>query len=252
MSVGGWPAVGLAGAGVGAGIVGTAGGITSLVSYPALLAVGVGPLPANVANLVAAVACWPSSALASRRELSGSGRWFARTLPVAATAGGVGSLLLIATPPGAFDHIVPWLVMAGAVTLLLQPRLTRRRGDAGPVRPVTLAWWVAAVSVYGGYFGAGSGIMLLAVTMILYEPRLPHANAIKNMLVGAAAVASAVVFVVHGPVAWSAVLPLAAGLLIGSLLGPVAARRLPAAAARWTAAALGIALAVDLFVQTLT
>src|ERR1700761_3184285 len=98
-------------AGIAAGVVGTAGGITSLVSYPALLAVGIPALPANVTNIVALVACWPGSALASRPELAGSGSWLRRWAPVAALGGAAGSALLLFTPAGVFSRVVPFLVI---------------------------------------------------------------------------------------------------------------------------------------------
>jgi uncharacterized protein len=236
-------------AGAVAGVVGTAGGITSLVSYPALLVAGIAPLPANVANLVAVVACWPGSAVTSRRELADLGGSL-RSLAAAAGAGAVaGSVLLLSTPPGAFVRVVPFLVLAGSVALLLQPAVTARRGDASASKPLPVLGGVAAVSVYGGYFGAGSGVLLLALLLMLREPRLPVANAVKNMLVGAGAVASAVVFVVAGPVPWAAVAPLAAGLFSGSTVGPIVARRLPSGVLRWAAAGLGVALAVLLWLH---
>src|SRR3954447_21068796 len=102
-------------AGVVAGIVGTRGGLTSLVSYPALLAVGLPPLAADVANLVALVACWPGSALSSRRGLASSGRWLARGLPLAGLGAAGGALLLLTTPSGLFGHLVPVLLTAGSL-----------------------------------------------------------------------------------------------------------------------------------------
>ncbi|HEX3259274.1 MAG TPA: sulfite exporter TauE/SafE family protein, partial [Pseudonocardia sp.] len=204
-------------AGVVAGVVGSAGGITSLVSYPALLAVGVPTLPANVTNLVAGAACWPGSALTSRREMAGSGARLRPSLPVAAFGAAVGAVLLLVTPPGAFAVIVPYLVATGAVALLAQPALTKvvrgRRGHA--LVPIGL------IAVYGGYFGAGSGILTLAVLLVLVDPDLPRANALKNMLVGASTLAAGVVLAITGPVAWPLVAPLAVGLFAGSLVGPV-------------------------------
>jgi uncharacterized membrane protein YfcA len=108
---------------------------------------------------------------------------------------------------------------------------------------------VGLVSVYSGYFGAGSGVLLLVVAMVLLDPGLPRANAIKNMLIGASAVTSAAVFIVAGPVDWAAVTPLALGLFTGSLLGPVVARRMPARLVRSTVAALGLLLAVKLWLR---
>ncbi len=167
---------------------------------------------------------------------------------MAAAGGAAGSVLLLTTPPGVFSDIVPFLVAAGSLALLLTPVLiglrARRPRPAGS--RVALPG-VGLLSVYGGYFGAGSGVMLLTLGLVLLDPHLPRANAIKNMLVGAAGVASAIVFVVAGPVDWPAVAPLAAGFLIGSTLGPVLARRVPARVVRWVVAALGFALAVDLW-----
>ena len=234
-------------AGAVAGMIGAAGGITSLVSYSALLAVGLAPLPANVANLVAAVACWPGSALTSRRELASTGHAMGPGLPVAAFAAGAGSALLLSTPPGVFTQVVPFLVAAASLALVLQPRLTARaRLPANRSNPV--AWpLVGAVSIYSGYFGAGSGIMLLVVLLVLVDDRLPEANAIKNMLLGVASLASSAVFVLAGPVEWAVVVPLAVGLFAGSTVGPVIARRVSATAVRWAVAALGLALAVTLW-----
>jgi hypothetical protein len=234
-------------AGVVAGVVGSAGGITSLISYPALLAVGVPPLPANVGNIVAAVAIGPGSALSSRRELEGTRRLLTRLLPVAAVGSVAGALLLLATPPGVFARVVPCLVALGSLVLLLQPAiLSWRRGEAFGVG--TLGLVVALVSVYGGYFGAGSGVMFLAA-VLFYESRVPRANAVKNVVVAATCMAAAVVLVLTAPVPWAAVVPLAAGLLVGSALGPVLVRRMPGTVVRWLASALGFGLALYLWFQ---
>ena len=232
-------------AGVVAGLLGSAGGITSLVSYPALLAVGVPPLPANVGNIVAAVALGPSSALASREELSGRRSVLLRLLPVALVGSAAGALLLLATPPGVFARIVPFLVAAGALVLLLQPTLVGRR-EGGELGVGALALVVTPVSVYSGYFGAGSGVMFLAA-VLFYESRVPPANAMKNVLVGVTCAAAALVLVLTASVPWSAVLPLAIGLLVGGALGPRVVRRVPGRVVRWCAAALGFGLAVYLW-----
>ena len=235
-------------AGALAGVVGTAGGITSLVSYPALLAIGVPALPANIANLVAMTICWPATALASQRELTGTRRWLAQGLPVAALGAGAGAVLLLATPSGVFTEVVPFLVAAGSVALLAQPWLTaRRQHHHQPVGPTLVG--VGVLSIYSGYFGAGSGIMLLALLLVLVDDRLPQANARKNMLLGAGSVASAAIFVCAGPVDWGVVVPLACGLFAGSLIGPVVVRRLPSSAVRWAVGVLGLSLAVLLWLR---
>src|SRR5215475_1453372 len=104
-------------AGAVAGLVGSAGGITSLVSYPALLVAGVPPLPANIANIVALPACWPGSAAASRPELTGKAAWLIRWGPVAGLGGAAGAALLLSTPPGIFRRVVPFLLLAGSLAL---------------------------------------------------------------------------------------------------------------------------------------
>jgi uncharacterized protein len=241
----------LAGAGALAGLVGTAGGITSLVSYPALLLAGVAPLQANIANLVALVVCWPGSAAASQPELRGHGAWLRRWGIIAACGGLAGSVLLLVTPPGVFSRVVPFLVAVGSLALLAQPWLAARpswRADAGWGR-LLLPFGLLALSVYNGYFGAGSGVLLLALLLLTADERLATANALKNMLLGAATVTSAVLFVVVTRVDWAAVGPLAAGLFCGSLAGPWVARRLPPAVLRWLVALTGLALAVHLWLD---
>lgn len=239
----------LTGVGLLAALVGTAGGITTLVSYPALLVLGIPPFAANAANIVAAVACWPGSAFASRRELAGHRRWVLQWSIVAAAGGTVGTVLLLTTPPGVFVEVVPWLVLAGALLLFAQPWLSARRSPGSRGRAWLLPVGLAAASVYNGYFGAGSGIMILALLLLTLDVRLPIANARKNMLVGAASPVSTVVLALYGPVPWATVVPLAAGMFVGSLLGPVVARRLPANIVRVSAATLGVVLAAQLWLS---
>jgi len=232
-----------------AGALGTAGGITSLVSYPALLAVGLPARAASVANIVALVACWPGSALASRPELAGRGAWLRRWCSVSALGGGVGALALLLTPPSAFESVVPYLVAAASLLLVAQPRLSslieRQAGYEAAIFLVGLF----SISVYNGYFGAGAGIMTLAAVLVLVEPDVVTANALKNVLVGAATVASAAIFVVFADVEWASAVPLAAGMLLGSTLGPRLARRVPARILRSVVALIGLGLAVSLWVQ---
>jgi uncharacterized protein len=238
----------LAAAGILAGIVGSAGGITSLISYPALLAVGVPALPANVANIVALVTCWPGSALASRPELAGRASWLLRWSLVAAAGGAAGAALLLFTPSRAFGRVVPFLVAAGSLALLLQPRLSALRHGRAQHNTPLLATGLLAVSAYNGYFGAGSGVMTLGLMLLTTDQHLARANALKNMLIGPACVVSALTFILFGHVDWAAVIPLAPGLFIGSMIGPVLARRIPARILRWLVALLGLGLAVKLWI----
>ena len=170
------------------------------VSYPALLLAGVAPVQANVANLVALVTCWPGSAAASQPELRGRGPWLRRWGIVAALGGAAGSLLLLVTPPGVFSRVVPFLVAAGWPCCASRGWRRGRRG--GLERAGAGCCCRAAsrlLSCYNGYFGAGSGVLLLALLLLTTDPRLPTANALKNMVVGAATITSAVLFAMLHP-----------------------------------------------------
>jgi uncharacterized protein len=237
----------VAAAGVVAGIVGTAGGITSLVSYPALLAAGIPALPANIANIVALTGCWPGAALASQPELRGSASWLRRWAGIAAAGGAIGALLLLATPSTAFSRAIPFLIAVGSLALLLQPRLSALRKRAGHTNNPLLLAGLLSVSAYNGYFGAGSGVTTLSLMLFIVDPHLTRANAIKNMFIGAASVVSALVFILFGPVDWAAALPLGIGMFAGSLVGPRLARHMPASVLRWIVALLGIGLAARLW-----
>jgi uncharacterized membrane protein YfcA len=237
-------------AGTAAGLIGSAGGITSLVSYPALLAVGLPALSANIANNVALVGCWPGSALASKPELRGTASWLWRFTVVAATGGAAGSVLLLLTPSGTFARVVPFLVAAGSLALLFEPRLRAWRQSRGtPDHKLALPAGLMALSLYNGYFGAGAGVMILTLLLVLVDRRLPTANALKNMLIGAASLVSALIFAFCGSVNWSAAAPLALGMLAGSRVGPLVARRLPAGLLRWLIVVLGMALATYLWLH---
>jgi uncharacterized protein len=239
----------LLGAGALAGIVGSAGGTASLISYPALLAAGIPPLPANVTNAVAFVAVWPGSALGSRPELAGQGPWLRRwaLLIVAGSAAGAG--LLLATPAGVFGRVVPFLLAFAALALLLQPKvsawLTRR--PAGGGRRLLLPGGLIAASAYDGYWGAGAGVLTLALLMITSGQPFTRSNALKNMILGLADLACCVVFILCWRIDWAAVVPMAAGLAAGGAIGPAITRRIPGRLLRVVAALAGLGLAIRLW-----
>jgi uncharacterized protein len=236
----------LAGAGLLAGTVGAAGGITTLVSYPALLAVGIPPLSANVTNAVSLSASLVGSSLGSRVELRGRARSWGRWLPAVLVGCVAGVALLLTTPPSTFAVVVPYLLVLAAAALVAQPVLVRRR--AHPPAPLVGAA-MFAVGVYVGYFGAGSGVMVLALLLVVLDETIATTNAFKNVLLGAADVVAAAAFLLFGPVRVSAAVALGAGLLVGSYLGPSLTRRAPEGPFRWAAAATGVGLAVWLFVH---
>jgi uncharacterized membrane protein YfcA len=231
-------------AGIGAGLVGSVAGLASLISYPMLLAMGLPPVTANVTNSVSLVFASAGSVAGSRPELAGQGPRL-RRLALAAVAGGVaGSSLLLLAPAATFEVVVPWLI-AGASLAILLPR---RPADAPrhPRHRWLLAGGVALVGVYGGYFGAAAGIVLLALLLALTPDTFAQGSAAKNVLLGAANAVAACAFALFGPVHWSAVLPLGAGLFVGGRLGPIVVRRSPPAAMRGIVAVLGLGLALRL------
>lgn len=240
----------LLGAGVLAGMVGSAGGIASLISYPLLLAVGLPAKPANVADTIAFVASLPGSALGSRPELQGQRRRVLRLAPLAVAGGGAGAALLLVTPAAVFGRIVPFLVMFAAVALLVQPWvsawLERRTGTSGGFWPQC---GLFAVWVFDGYWGVGAGVMALAVLTLAVETHLARANALKNVLLGLADIACSNVFILYGPVRWAAVAPLSVGVLAGSRAGPSLTRWIPAGVLRVVVALAGVGLAVYLWLS---
>ncbi|HXW45832.1 MAG TPA: sulfite exporter TauE/SafE family protein [Streptosporangiaceae bacterium] len=242
----------LSGAGVIAGAVGSAGGITSLISYPALLAAGLPPLQANVTQAVALVACLPGSALSSRPELRGQGTWLRRWAALAAAGSAAGVVILLATPSQLFARVVPFLLVLGSLAIIAQPRITAWRDRrARSAHRLLLPCGLLAVSIYNGYFGAGSGIMVLALILLTANQNLPQANALKNVLLGIADVTAAAGFAFFGPVRWPCAAALAVGLIVGSSLGPAITRRVPPSVLRVLVAIAGTGLAIRLWLAPL-
>jgi uncharacterized membrane protein YfcA len=230
-------------AGVAAGIVSVLVSLASLISYPALLAVGLPPVTANVTNTVALVFTGIGAGLASRRELVGQRPVIAR-LAIAGIAGGiVGAALLLVLPERAFELVAPLLIAGAALLLLVQPRLkTMRAARTARLSPSTAAVY-GATAVYTGYFGAAGGILAFVALARVIDRPFHDVNAAKNLLAAVSNGAAAAVFVLLGPVHWLAVLPLAAGLFTGGLVGPAIARRVPAPVLRVVVAVCGLAIA---------
>lgn len=237
-------------AGFAAGLSGSIAGLASLFSYPVLLAVGLPATTANVTNTVALAFSTVGQAAGSRPELAGQAPALRRLAPLTVAGGAAGAGLLLLTPPGAFERIVPFLVGGAALVLLFQPRIREFAARQGSHRtgPTVLAG-LFAVAVYGGYFGAAAGVLMLALILVGLPLSLARGNALKAVLLGVANAAAAVGFAVFGPVAWWAVPPLALGLLAGGLLGPAVVRRAPAGPLRVGIALAGLGLAVALGMQ---
>ncbi len=233
-------------AGVLAGLIGSGAGLASLVSYPALLATGLTPLTANVSNTVALTISSVSSVGASLPELRGQARRLLPFVLVALVGGVVGMALLLSLPPEAFEAVVPWLIAFASVALLARPWLQRLRSEHLSERHPVVVGAVGLVCVYGGYFGAAAGVLVMAILGAIVPDDWPRVNAFKNVLLAVSNFTATVGFLVLAPVQWSATLPLAAGCLVGAALGPGVVRRLPETPLRLVIGAAGLALAVRL------
>jgi hypothetical protein len=237
-------------AGVAAGLTGSMAGLASLFSYPALLAVGLSPVVANQTNTIALAVSSVGSIVGSRPELRGQGPRVLRLLPLTILGGAIGAGLVLVTPSDAFALIVPFLVAGASVLLLVRPRVdaapvTSRAGRAGTIAAVV------GVGIYSGYFGAAAGVVMMALLTRALADTLVRVNAVKNVLLGASNAVAAIGFIVLGTVAWSAALPLTAGLLVGNYTGPAIARRLPPTVLRVGIALAGFLLAAILLRRAL-
>jgi uncharacterized membrane protein YfcA len=233
-------------AGMAAGIMSTVMSMASLVSYPVLLALGLPPLVANVTNTVSLVLTGAGSAAGSRPELTGQGGRIRRFGTVTALGGATGAAILLLAPAQTFQLVVPFLIAGSSVLLAIQPRIRTLSARPEGERSVALNVALFGAAVYVGYFGAGGGVLLLAVLGIMVEESLARLNAIKNVISGLANFVASVGFAIFAPVRWSFVVPLAAGFLIGGWTGPKIVRRMPAQGLRIVVALAGLALAVKL------
>jgi len=238
----------VAGAGVLAGIANTIGGGGSLLSYPALLGAGLNPLAANVTNTVGLVPGLATGSHGYRAELVGQGRRIRRLLVPMSIGGLLGTVLLLRTSPGVFTRVVPWLIILGCLALLFQPLLARLiRGEAGE-SSLVLRGGLVLGGMYGAYFGAALGVMLLAVLALFIDETLQRLNAAKVVCTTTVNAIAAIGFAIFGPVHWLDALVLASGTTVGGVLGAMAGRRIPPAPLRYGVAAVGIGLAVKLLV----
>jgi len=226
-----WAHVASGAAAVGAGAVNAMAGGGTLISFPVLTAVGVPGVRANATNTVALCPGYIGGAYAQRGELRPIVGSLRPELAVGAVSGLVGSLLLVVTSDALFRSIVPWLILVAALLLAVQERirswLTRRHTVARSRRVLELTG-VAAASVYGGYFGAGLGIMLLAVLGLFSDRSIAASNAVKSLIAFAVNMAAAAFLVFTGKVEWTLVAVMAPASLVGGQLGGALVTAIPA------------------------
>ena len=242
----------VAGAGMVAGGMNAAVGSGTLVTFPVLLAVGYPPVVANVSNGIGLLPGSVAGAFGYRRELRGQRSRLIALGSVTALGALLGAILLLVLPSDAFEAIVPVLILIAVVLVVLQPRIQRRLAHR-PERPAHGGPWlllgVFVTGVYGGYFGAAQGVILLALMGMALPEHLQRLNAVKNVTTAIAYLVSGIVFVFAAEVAWLAVVLLAAGATIGGQLGARYGRRLRPMYLRALIVVVGLVAIVQLVVD---
>lgn len=241
-------------AGIAAGTINTVVGSGTLITFPTLLAVGLPSVTANVSNTLGLVPGSLSGAIGYRRELAGQRDRLLR-LGTASVLGGItGAVLLLVLPASAFKSIVPVLIGVGLLLVIFQPAISRRvaaRAESrGVERPEHGGLWVWVLvfgtGVYGGYFGAAQGVLLMAVLGIGLTETMQRNNATKNVLAMLVNLVAAIVFVVRADMNWTAVALIAVGSVIGGQVGASVGRRLPSWALRGFIVVVGLAALTQL------
>ena len=237
----------LCGAAMLAGAINSIAGGGTLLSFPAAIAWG---LPSTVANATNAVAMMPgslASAWAYRREIRASSRLARLLVPPALLGGIAGAVLLYVTPVRVFDLVVPWLVLAATLLILFQPQAHPPESSAEAPRPSRRQELLAivcqlGVGIYGGFFGAAMGIVMLGFLSLVTTEDIHHKNALKNLLAVAINGIASVYFAFAGLVSPRAALVMIAGAVVGGYTGGRLARRIPARAVRTIVVAIGLGL----------
>lgn len=238
-----------------AGAINSVAGGGTLLTFPTLLSTGI---PDTVANATSTLALFPGSFAGSwgyRRELRSVRKFVLRMLPVSVVGGLLGALLLVWFPD-AFKVVVPWLILTAAVLFLVQPPLNRfvrkHQHDHARVGTATTVGVLAfqfLVAVYGGYFGAGIGILMLTALSFMHVGDIHHMNAVKTFLAATINCVSVVVFVAQGLIRWDYAAVMCVSAVVGGYLGAHYGRKLPAVYVRWTVIVIGFGLAAYYFAK---
>ena len=242
------------GAGIAAGIMNTVVGSGTLLTFPTLLAFGYSPVLANVSNTVGLVPGSFSGAYGYRAELVGQRRRVLILGLCSLLGGTLGAVLLLNLPSSAFATIVPVLIGLALVLVVIQPKVgawaARRREEKGTAQREAggpLLWLgVFATGIYGGYFGAAQGVLLIGMLGIAFTDSLQRVNAVKNILAGLVNGIAAVLFIAFSQVSWTAAGLIALGSVLGGQIGARVGRRLAPAALRAVIVCVGIAAIVKL------
>jgi uncharacterized membrane protein YfcA len=238
-----WDAVAVLASGIAAGAINAVVGSGTLITFPTLLALGYPAVLANVSNTVGLVPGSTAAVWAYRRELAGQTALLTRLCPASTAGALVGGTLLLQLPSSAFRAVVPVLIAAACVLVLVQPRLSAalaRRPAQVRGRGVALTLAVALTGVYGGYFGAAQGVLLIGLLATLSgEPDMQRSNAAKNVLALTANLVAALLFMTVHHIDWAVAGLIAGGSSLGGLVGGRLGRRLPPSALRAVIVAIG-------------
>jgi uncharacterized protein len=242
-------------AAVAGGAVNALAGGGTLITFPVLTALGVPAVAANVTNTVALCPGYLGGILAQSKDLRGQKSRLLLLLPAAMFGGIAGGLLLLRTGEKSFRTLVPFLILLASILLAVQDRVrswiahrSRRSGQDS----AHSGWTIvpdALAAVYGGYFGAGLSVILLAVIGLSLDDTLTRLNALKQVMALGANLAAAIIFLFSGRVVWTVALVMAVGALIGGAMGGRLAGRVRPAVLRWTVVVIGIAVSVGYWVR---
>ena len=233
-----------------AGIVNALAGGGTLISFPALVALGIPEISANVTNTVALCPGFLGGAVAQRRDLKGQKRRLWIFLPVGAAGGITGAILLLFVDPRVFRFLIPFLILAASLLLAVQDRLKEwiRNRSAKQTREKTAIGSaivpVGLTTVYGGYFGAGQSVLILAVLGLFVDDSLQRLNALKQGISLASNIAAAVFFLFSGMIVWEAAIVMAVGAFAGGAAGGRFAGRINAELLRWSVVSIGLAIGI--------
>lgn len=236
-------------AGVGAGIVGYGAGLASLVSFPALLAVGLPPLAANVTNTMAMVGTTIGGLVTARPDLVGQRARMIKFASAAVVGGVIGAILLLTQPAETFERIVPWLIAFASIVLILRPWLRSLHAGRITEHHLGVAIAIALIAIYGGYFGAAAGVLIVAALGAVMPDSYARVNALRSIVLGSANLSATVIFIFAGPINWPMAFALAIGAFLGSAIAPPIVRKLPETPLRITVGVAGLILAVKLFLD---
>jgi uncharacterized protein len=245
--------VAIALAGLAAGAINTLVGSGTLITFPVLLAFGYAPVTANVSNTIGLVPGSVSGAVGYRRELAGQGARVLRFGAMSVTGGITGAVLLLVLPSAAFKAIVPVFIALALLLTVLQPRLARRLAerevDLERRGAVLVPFAIYLTGVYGGYFGAAQGILLLGILGVALAQDLQRTNALKNVLAGLVNGVAGVYFAFAAHVDWAPAAIIACASIVGAQLGARYGRRLPPEALRIAIVLVGVFAIVRLLLD---